>query len=250
VYRIPWQPAFGTQSRAEHESILNIQDRINLTILDRLVISRSQAYNQRWVTGAKKGDDFRPGTDIVWTTPNADAKMGQFEAADVRQILEAVRDDIGDLAAISQTPASYLMNRMINVSGDTLYQDQAALTSKILLRQQAVSYGLERAMRASFRIKGDASKASETNCVVLWRRPSIYKLEAMGDFIQKTVAAGIPVDVVMKVTDLFTDDQIKEAKQYAEKVRQEEMEMQQRELQNAVEVAKTAPPQRSNSSNG
>lgn len=246
IFRVAWQPAFGTQSRAEHESILDIQDRINLTILDRLVISKSQAYNQRWVTGAKKGEEFKPGSDVVWATTNETAKMGQFEAADLTQILEAVRDDIGDLAAISQTPASYLMNRMVNVSGDTLYQDQAALTSKIRLRQAAVGYGLEKAMRCSFRLKGNP-KAEEAQVQVLWRRPSIYKLEALGDFIQKTISAGLPVDVVMKVTDLFTDDQIKAAQQHAEELQRREEEMQQRELENAVQVARTAPPQRSTS---
>lgn len=248
MFRVAWQPAFGTQGRAEHEGVLHIQDRINLAILDRLVISKSQAYNQRWVVGAKKGEEFKGGSDIVWATTNDKATMGQFDAADLTQLLNAVRDDIGDLAAVSQTPASYLMNRMVNVSGDTLYQDQAALVAKIKLRQSAVGYGLEKAMRFSFKVKGNTAKAKETEVVVLWERASVYKLEALGDFIQKTVSAGVPVDTVMQVTDLFTDDQIKEAKENAEKMHQEEMQMQREQLQNKVDVAKTAPPNRNTGS--
>lgn len=243
LVRVAWQPSFGTMGRAEHESILKIQDRINHTMLDRLVIAKSQAYNQRWVTGAKRGDDFKPGADMVWATVDTEAKMGQFDAVDMTQILDSIRDDIGDLAAVSQTPASYLMNRMVNVSGDTLNQDQAALTSKVRLRMEAVGFALEKVIRLAFLVKGDKAKSKETDVAVHWKSPVIHKIEMLGDFIAKTATAGIPIDVVMKVTDLFTDDQIERARQFAEEQMQREMEMQKQELDNAVQVARTAPPQ-------
>ena len=159
-----WQPSFGSQGRGEFEDVIDIQDRINYTILMRLVIAKSQAFNQRWVTGAKKGqgEDFKPGSDMVWATQNAEARFGQFEAVDLTQILEAVRDDVGDMAAISETPATYLMNRMVNVSGDTLTQDQSALVTKVGLRQEAMGWMYEKAMRAAFAFKGDEAKAKET----------------------------------------------------------------------------------------
>lgn len=242
LVKVSWQPAFGSQSRAEHEGVLDIQDRINHTILDRLVISKAQAYNQRWVTGAKKGDEFKPGADMVWATVDKDAKMGQFDAADVTPILTAVKDDIGDMAAISQTPASYLMNRIVNVSGDTLNQDQAALTSKIQFRQIAVGWALERVIRMAFLIKGNTDKAKETKLETIWKRPVIYKIEMLGDFMAKTAQAGVPIDVVMQVTDLFTSDQIERSRQHAEEMNAQEMNMRQKELDNAVQVAKTGPP--------
>ncbi len=165
-----WQPEYGPLSRAEHEGVLDIQDRINHTVLDRMVITKSQAYRQRWVSGVKvkqqKGrgqkPPWDPGADMLWVTDNADAKFGDFEQADITQILMAVKDDVGDMAAISQTPATYLMNRMANVSGDTLTQDQSALISKIKgHRHVTMGYFYEELIQMAMDYTGDGKPPTD-----------------------------------------------------------------------------------------
>jgi hypothetical protein len=216
LIRINWQPAFGSMGRAEAESIIDIQDRINHTILDRLVIAKAQAYNQRWMTGGTGGENFRPGSDMVWATQDSEANFGQFEAVDLKQILEAVRDDVGDLAAVSQTPATYLMNRMVNVSGDTLTQDQSALIGKIADRQEAVGWGFARAMRLAFAISGDEAKSKETEVCTLWKSAQIFQLAELADSFSKFTGGGVPLDIAMQITGLFTNDQIESARQQFE----------------------------------
>lgn len=236
--RCNWQPAFGTMGRAEFESVIDIQDRINHTVLDRLVIAKSQAYNQRWVSGAKKGSEFKPGADMVWATLDPTARFGQFEAADLTQVMEAVRDDVGDMAAISQTPATYLMNRMVNVSGDTLTQDQSALVTKIGLRQIAVGYTLERCMRLAFKLKGNEAKAKETEVTTLWRDAAIHTYAELGDLFSKLTSGGCSLDVAMKITGLFTNDQIESAVKQAEEAKLQEQQFAEKQL--AVTAAKSA----------
>lgn len=236
--RLNWQPAFGSMGRSEFESVIDIQDRITHTVLDRLVIAKSQAYNQRWVSGAKKGTEFKPGADMVWATLDPSARFGQFEAADLTQVMEAVRDDVGDLAAISQTPATYLMNRMVNVSGDTLTQDQSALVTKIGVRQIAVGYTLERCMRLAFKLKGNMAKAKETEVVTLWRDASIHTLAELGDLFSKLVSGGVSLDVAMKITGLFTNDQIESAVKQAEEAKLQQQQFAEKQL--AVAASKPA----------
>lgn len=249
-----WQPAFGTMGRAEHEPILYIQDRINHTVLDRLIIAKNQAYNQRWVTGATKGDKFKGGSDLVWATIDQDAKFGEFTAVDLTQMLAAIRDDVGDLAAISQTPATYLMNRMVNVSGDTLTQDQSALVTKTHLREEAMGWMYERAMRLAFKIKGDTAKYKETEVVTLWKDPEIRKLADVADAFSKFIAGGLPLDIAMQNTQLFTDDQIENAQQQAAELQQQQLDQQmmvnqqQTEGQMAIEKTKAGfPPKKTTS---
>jgi len=230
-----WQPAFGTMGRAEHEPIIHIQDRINHTVLDRLIIAKSQAYNQRWVTGATKGDKFKGGADLVWATVESDAKFGEFTAVDLTQMLAAIRDDVGDLAAVSQTPATYLMNRMVNVSGDTLTQDQSALVTKTHLREEAMGWMYERAMRLAFKIKGDTAKYKETEVVTLWKDPEIRKLADVADAFSKFAAGGLPLDINMQQTQLFTDDQIESAVQQFQEQQQQELDQQVRMAQTQTE---------------
>lgn len=236
--RCNWQPAFGTIGRSEFESVIDIQDRINHTVLDRLVIAKSQAYNQRWVSGAKKGSEFKPGADMVWATLDPTARFGQFEAADLTQVMEAVRDDVGDMAAISQTPATYLMNRMVNVSGDTLTQDQSALVTKIGVRQIAVGYTLERCMRLAMKLKGLEDKAKETEVMTLWKDAAIHTYAELGDLFSKLTSGGCSLDVAMKITGLFTNDQIESAVKQAEEAKLQEQQFAEKQL--AVAAAKTA----------
>ena len=252
-----WQPAFGTMGRAEIESVIDIQDRINYTVLSRLVITRSQAYNQRWVSGATPGQTFNPGADQVWSTTRVEARFGQFEAANLDGILASVRDDVGEMAAVSQTPATYLMNRMVNVSGDTLTQDQSALITKVGLRQQAMGWMFKRAMIMAFKAKGGLeAKVKEPKSITLWKPAQIYNLAELADSFSKFTAGGVPLDIAMKQTGLFTDDQIESAKvQYEEMMAQQQaMALEQTEAdgeqkmnvakqqgENAVKAAKAKP---------
>jgi hypothetical protein len=177
------------------------------------------------MTGGTGGENFRPGSDMVWATQDSEANFGQFEAVDLKQILEAVRDDVGDLAAVSQTPATYLMNRMVNVSGDTLTQDQSALVGKIADRQEAVGWGFAKAMRMAFAISGDKGKAKETEVCTLWKSAQIFQLAELADSFSKFTSGGVPIDIAMQITGLFTNDQVLAAKKQFEEQQQMEQQM-------------------------
>lgn len=254
-----WQPAFGSKGRAEAENVLDIQDRINHTVLDRLVIAKSQAYNQRWATGLHKPSGkrdadkppFNPGADMVWATYEEGAKFGQFEAADISQILESIRDDVGDMAAISQTPATYLMNRMANVSGDTLTQDQSALVSKVRLRFDAMGWFLEQLIKMAFAIKGDTEKSKDPQCEVMWYDPEIRTLAEQADALNKLVTAGVPLEIAMHRLN-FTAAEITVAVKKAEEAALKEQQLMETEMRleadNQIRVEKSKPKPTSNSS--
>lgn len=238
-----WQPAFGSMGRGEAESAFDIQDRINHTILDRLVIAKSQAYNQRWVSGATKDlagqggrPPFRAGADAVWALPSVDGKFGQFDAADLTQMLQAIRDDVGDLAAITETPASFLMNRMVNVSGDTLTQDQSALVQKVKWRMDAMGWMFERVMRLCFLFKGDEAKATSVDVETNWVDPEIRALSEQADAATKLVTAGVPWEVIGKLLN-FSKADIELIAQKVEEQKQLEADQMQAQLDAAGQQA-------------
>jgi hypothetical protein len=239
-----WQPAFGDLGRAEHEGVLDVQDRINHTVLDRLIISKSQAYRQRWATGitppgakGKKRPPFDPGADVLWVTANPDAHFGDFDTADIEKLLKAIRDDVGDLAAMTQTPASYLMNRMVNVSGDTLTQDQTGLVSKVNNRQEAMGWFYERVLKLAFKYKKD-NRARDADAFTLWADAEKRKLTEKADALNKLVAAGIPLEIAMEDCG-YSPDQIAFAVEERDRLQAEtearEDELAQRAHEQAVE---------------
>lgn len=242
-----WQPDHGPIGLAECENgALDVQDRINFVVLSRLVISHNQAYRQRWGTGinpvqrVKKGPPappFDPGADTLWLVPNDKAKFGDFEQADIRQLLEATRDDVGDFAAITQTPVTYLTNRMVNVSGEALTSAQASLVSKTRLRMKAMSWYFEQIIRLAFKYQNNA-KADEVFVETLWADPEIRSLAEIADMVGKFAAAGIPMQLLLERAN-FSSTEIEFAIKEIERVKAEQMEEQQQMLDMQTDSAVT-----------
>lgn len=232
--RCDWQPAFGEDGRSEGEVAFDIQDRINKMVLDRLVISNSQAYRQRWVSGApspksspgssaSRKPPWEPGADMIWVSEDPDTKFGDFEQADITQLLEATRDDVGDMAAITQTPATYLTNRMVNISGDTIAQAQGGHIAKVKLRQDAVGFFFERLQKIAFKYKGDIEKAQDATAQTLWHSAEVRSFAEVADAMQKWIATGIPLQLAMDKSGQFSPEEIEWAVQEAERIEKEKM---------------------------
>lgn len=244
LVRCQWR----ADGKAEAEGSFSIQDRINHQILDRLVITRSQAYRQRWMTGGqiaqagKKGKSgvdqkppFDPGADTLWHVPAPDAKFGDFDQVDITQILNAVRDDVIDFAANQQLPAHYLMGRMANIGGDTLTQAESGHKLRTQARQRAVGWTLEKAMRLVFKYKGDEKKAKELDAEVIWADAEIRSLAEKADasvkFAQAFAAAPpFMVPILAEMMDL-DPDQVERLVAEAEAWQQQQMEREQQMLQ-------------------
>lgn len=195
--------------------VRDIQDRINQTMLDRLIITRAQAYKQRWASGLKIAQSrtgntkppFDPGADVLWVTEEKDAKFGEFGTADIRQLLEAVRDDVADIAAITKTPAHYLMGKMANVSGETLSEAETGLVSAVEDRMESVGWGHETLMKTCFRYLGNAQKAEELEAETLWTDPQRRTMQELADAAIKWSEIGIPLQLIMDRQG-FSDDEI------------------------------------------
>jgi hypothetical protein len=236
-----WQPESGL---AECEDgILDVQDRINHTMLARLIITRSQAYRQRLLTGVtlpKTGPKagkapYDPGADALWIAESKDTKVYDLEQADITQLLEALRDDIGDLAALSQTPVSYLTNKLVNISGDTLRISQHSHVAKVRRRMDAMGWFFEAIIKTCFRYLED-DRANEPDAEVHWADPEVRTAAEMADLVSKFTDGGVPIELVMERVG-FTADEIKRALVIVEQRQQEEHE---RAL--AVQTAKAPNP--------
>ncbi|MCR8576473.1 phage portal protein [Streptomyces sp. Isolate_219] len=198
---------------AEAEDVIDIQDRINNQILDRLVISKMQAYRQRWVTGASFEDEdgnpmepFKPGADLVWAVEDETAKFGDFSQADLTPILSAVRDDVRDMAAISRTPAHYLLGEFINAAGDAFDASETGLVAKAKERMAHFGEAIEEAIRIGYLYLKDP-RADAFDSEVQWGDPQRRALAEMADAATKLSAAGVPWRTLMGVLN-FTPQEI------------------------------------------
>lgn len=252
-----WRPETGIipEGEAGHDVYI-IQDRINQTIFQQMTIAHFQAYKQRWATGitppkGRKGQQAAPyevGAQMLWTSADKDTSFGEFTSADIRQILESVRDAIADIAAITKTPAHYLMGKMANVSGETLTQAESGLVSKTQQRMNSMGWSHERVMKLCFALLGDKEKATDVEAATLWSDPQKQITAELALAGQQWAAVGIPLELIMERQGFLPDDiafAVEQKKIADQQALEQQNQMMQQTHANNMEMAKatgkTAP---------
>lgn len=189
----------------EFEDVIDILDRINNQILDRLVISAMQAYRQRWGKGISvDSKDFDPGADLLWLVEDEDAQFGEFQPTDITPIIKAIESDVQELAAITRTPPQYLLAAMINTSGDALGVAESGLVSKVLEREAEFGESWERVYRLAGRVQ---ERDIPTDAEVVWKSPQFRTLTELASAAVQLASAGVPWRTRMRKLD-FTPAEI------------------------------------------
>lgn len=190
------RPDTRGRGMGEFEDVLDIQDRINKTLLDRMVIAAMQAFRQRWAKGItltdEQGNDvepFIPGADLLWAVEDEKAEFGDFEQAALGPLLEAARSDMRDLAAISRTPPHYLTGELTNVNGETLKAAETGLIAKVRDRQREAGESWESVAALAAAYEGRALPA---DAEVIWADPESRSMAEVADAAVKKQAIGVP----------------------------------------------------------
>lgn len=116
----------------EFETHIDVLDRINHQILQRMTIAVMQAFRQRAVKGLPSvypkghpqegqtidyGDIFVSDPAAVWHLPPG-AEMWESATIDLQPLLAAVKEDVVHLAVVTETPLYYLMPAGENQSAE------------------------------------------------------------------------------------------------------------------------------------
>ncbi|MCY0926208.1 phage portal protein [Streptomyces sp. H27-H1] len=203
---VPLVPFINRRSRrpegfAEHEDVLTIQNRINLSLINLIAAMKYGAFRQRYAAGLEVDEDPITGKAIqpfqldirkLWTTANPEVKFGEFDATDLRPYIAAVESAVQDLAAISRTPPHYLLGQVVNVSGDALKAAETGLVSKVRDRQRNFGESWETVMRLAFKVLGDEQRATAYDAETVWRDPESRSISELADAAVKKASAGVP----------------------------------------------------------
>lgn len=199
------RPDLTGNGLGEFEDVLDIQDRINTVVLDRLVISAMQAYRQRWVKGIdledKNGNpqtSFDPGADLLWAVPDQKAEFGEFGAVDLAPLIAAIESDVSHLAACTRCPPQYLLGSVINVSGDALTASETGLVAKTREREQEYGESWEAVYRLAGIVMG---RTIPDDAEVLWRDPQFRSLTEVASASVQLKTAGVPWRTRMAMLD-------------------------------------------------
>jgi hypothetical protein len=173
----------------EFEDVLDLQDRINQHVLDRLVTSATQAFRQRHMTGAKLETQFDPGADLIWWVEDDKASFGDFTQSDLRMFIDCIGSDVEHLASVTRTPPYYMLGKMANLSGDALTAAEAGLVAKAYRRMAQFGESWEATLALGFRLIGrEAAIDAET----IWADPERRNEAGSADASVKKNSVGVP----------------------------------------------------------
>ncbi|MFE5332554.1 phage portal protein [Embleya sp. NPDC056575] len=183
---------------SELHDVTDVQDRINKTLIDRLMAQEFSAYRQRWMTGYEVPVDdngqaiepFKAAVDRLWIIEDESVKLGEFSQTDLAPYLAAVEADIQHMAARTRTPSQYLLGTMANVSGDALKAAESGLVSKVRQRQRPIGEGVEEIVRLALRAAGDPRPTDRAE--IIWHNPEFRTEGELVDALVKMSSLGVP----------------------------------------------------------
>jgi hypothetical protein len=193
---------------SEIADVLPLTDAAARALTNAQVATEVAAIPQRWVAGMSKGDfadqngnplpAWQAYFGAVWATEAADAKFGQFSAADLGNFTKIVDHYAQLVAGMKGLPVRYFGQNTANPpSADAIRSDEARLVKTCERRQQAWSGSWEMVMRLVRRLIDGDWNPDLMQLETQWRDPATPTRAQAADAAVKLHAEGIlPTEAV------------------------------------------------------
>lgn len=184
----PFGVAFG-----EFETNLGHIDRINYALFSQIVAMTWSGFPLRAKIGdpVTRDDDGNPikpfdvSADQVVLIENPEGKLIQLPEASLENYGMAIDRYVEQLAALTKTPAHYLLGKMVNVSADAIRAAEAGLVSKVRRHHRALGEAWEEVARLALIADGSAQDADLSSAEVIWKDPESRSLAERADAASK-----------------------------------------------------------------
>lgn len=182
---------------------LPAQRRINKTLLDRMAMQDQGAFKAMWATGIKiprnpatgePVEQFIKAINRVFINENPNGKFGQLEAEDIKQMLDAVRDDVIDCALLVPTSADSIMGKLVNVAADGLKLAQSSEVSRTRDRMAEEDDSWEDVNRLVLKAAGK-SVPNDGRMTTEWQNPEFVTDTEQANAATVAIGAGMPQEV-------------------------------------------------------
>ena len=193
VIQLPNARAMG-----EFEPYLDVLDRINNTILQRVVISAYQSFKQRAIIGdlESSGDDegapvedidfnslFSADPGALWRVPEK-TTFWESGPVDMTGVITAIRDDVKEFAAVNDTPLHLITPDAANQTAEGASTMREGLVFKVKDRRARLSPRLIELFKMAFAFAGEADRTS--NIELLWGPVESFSLSEKASAVAQT----------------------------------------------------------------
>lgn len=173
--------------KGEFETHIPLLDRINHMVYNRMVIALYQAFRQRAIlVDVDEGVDEHGATvdaipdDLLTSDPGSwiqlpkDAEIWESGQADMSGIINSIKEDVMQLAAVTRRPMSIFAPDNQSAEGANFTRE--GLTFATQDRMTRIADGLSDVFKLAFLTLGDAERADKSKIIVGWNPPERYSL--------------------------------------------------------------------------
>ena len=207
---LPMHRFTNRRGRGEFEIHLDVLNRINGTIFDRLAIQKYQAMRQRAAIGLPDvypeghplagqqidyKDAFLADPGAFWQMPPG-VEMWESTPFDFGPIRLVVKDDVEGLCAVTATPLYYTVPDAAAGSAEGASTQREAFVYRVTNRRNRARRPLAETMGDAFRMRGDTARANPLRIRPLWAPVERYSLTERMSAAAQAKAAGLPQESV------------------------------------------------------
>jgi hypothetical protein len=222
---------YGAYGISEIQPVIPLQNALNKASMDLIIAMEYQAFQQRWIagvdveidpaTGLPKEFVGKHGPGNYLAIADSEAKIGQFDAADLEPYVKVVTDLRAQIARVSGVPPNYFFsNGGATVSGEALKTGEIRFTRKGKRQQRCFGKGWEAVMTLVLVLPDDATETyTDEDLNALWddvepRSPS----EEMDVLLKKQVI-GVPNSQLQREAGYDPDQVLQFAVEFAEQIK-------------------------------
>lgn len=187
-------PIIHFTAHPELTNVIPLQDAINKTFSDMMVVGEFGAFPQRWMITNADISSLTASPQSIMQIPKGTSdeegtSIGEFGVANLTMYLETIDKLTNSIAIISRTPKHYFMSTGANISGEALMVMETPLIKK-------VNYLVDGFERKWIELANSIEQANDTTCV--WKRPETEQVLTQTQAMQTMAAMGIPLVTILK----------------------------------------------------
>ncbi|MFI1324558.1 phage portal protein [Streptomyces rochei] len=212
MVELPNKPMLVADPISDVSGVIAMQDAINLLWAQMFTASDYASFPQRVVMGAERPmiPKLNAAGEIVGKQPvdlekfavervlwitGKDAKIAEWQAANLQAYSAIIEVAVGHLAAQTRTPQHYLIGRMANLSGDALLAAETGLVKRVEEKQLWFGQALREIARLIFLARGQDDKAKAMRGgAVLWADAESRSYAQLADALLKLKDIGFPFE--------------------------------------------------------
>lgn len=223
VSLIPNSYAMSGFPESEIESAIPVYKRIVDATFTLQMVQRYGAFPQKYQVGGEIGMEedgsamVRPAVDSMLHSPDYETKFGDFAAANITQVADAVDAHIKHLSALTQVPPHYLLGAITNMSAEGIAAAEAGYFRNLDDHKVVMGEGYELSMRSAAAILGDEAAALDTSSQVHWADTSTRSLAQISDAVVKLQTVGAPVEMLFAMIPGWSKTDALEAAEYVKR---------------------------------